>query len=306
MERCDNRLQLPGFPLIECVPNFSEGHDARKIEAIAAEITRAGAAVLRTESDVDHNRSVITFAGVPAVMREAAFRAIAKASELIDLRSHQGVHPRLGAADVVPFVPLSGASLEECVRIAHDVGARVWDSLRIPVYFYESAALRPEAKRLEQVRRGQFEAPEMPPDLGGPSLHASAGATILGARKILVAFNINLNSADIRIARRIAKKVRAAGGGLPCLKALGVFLASRNLAQVSMNLTDTAVTTPQAAFDAVQAEAEAEGVSIRSTQLIGLIPAAAVAPEGAAFRLCEDFGPHRILEHCLKAAFQLP
>lgn len=297
---------MSGIPLIECVPNFSEGRDRPKIDAIAAEIAGGRAAVLRVEADVDHNRSVITFAGSPAAVSESAFRAVEKAAEVIDLRLHRGVHPRAGASDVVPFVPISGISLAECAEIAHQVGARIWNSLQIPVYFYEAAALRPEAKRLENVRRGQFESLQMVPDLGGPALHPSAGAVIVGARRFLVAFNINLNTADAGTARRIAARVRAAGGGLPCVKALGIFLPSRNLAQVSMNLTDTDTTSPQQAFDAVEAEARKEGVSIRNTELIGLIPESAVTPDGAAFRLCEDFGDHRILERCLKTVSQLP
>lgn len=285
--------------IIECVPNFSEGRDEAKIAAIARTVAEAGAAVLRTESDRDHNRSVITFAGAPAAVEEAAFRAIAKAAETIDLREQRGVHPRLGAADVVPFVPLDGATIAECANLAHRVGARVWEELRVPVYFYEAAALRPEASRLETVRRGQFEAPEMLPDLGGPTLHSTAGAVILGARRILVAFNINLDTADVSVAKRIARKIRAAQGGLPFVKALGLFLTSRGLAQVSMNLTNFQVTAPQAAFDAVHAEASAEGVGIDSTELIGLIPEAAVTPGGSAFQLCRDFGDHRVLERAM-------
>lgn len=301
---------MPGsvffYPLIECVPNFSEGRDGAKIAEIAGAISEAGAAVLRVESDPDHNRSVITFAGDAASIGEAAFRAIGRASELIDLKSHRGVHPRLGACDVVPFVPLRDATLEDCARIARETGERVWKSLGIPVYFYESAALRPEAARLENVRRGQFEAPKMAPDLGGLALHLSAGAVILGARKILVAFNVNLDTSDVHAARRIARKIRASNGGLPGLKAMGVYLESRKLAQVSMNLVDTALITPQRAFDAVQAEAAALGVDVRSTQLVGLIPESAVDPDGEAFRLCEDFGSHRILECALEKAFRLP
>lgn len=297
---------MPALSLIECVPNFSEGRDAGKIAAIASAISSIGAAVLRTESDSDHHRSVITFAASPHLAGEAAFRAISEAARLIDLRSHRGVHPRIGAADVVPFVPLSGATLEDCVRIAHETGVRVWNELRIPVYFYGAAALRSEAERLENVRRGQFEAPQMAPDLGGPELNPSAGAVVLGARKILIAFNINLDSTDIALARRIARKIRESSGGLPCVKALGVFLGSHQLAQVSMNLTNFTVTSPEKVFDAVQAEAALAGVSIRSTEFIGLVPEAAVNPASGAFRLCEDFGEHRILEHCLRAAFPVP
>ncbi len=292
-------------PLIECVPNFSVGRNLSILEPIAASIVSAGAAVLRLESDPDHNRSVVTFAGEPSSVAEAAFQAIRHAAQSIDLREHRGVHPRMGAADVVPFVPLQAASMSDCVRIAHDTGQRVWRELGVPVYFYAAAALQPDRVRLENVRRGQFESPALPPDLGGPALHPSAGATILGARDLLVAFNINLATADLGAARRIARKVRASSGGLPFVKALGVPLISKGMAQVSMNLTNFIVTSPRRAFDAVEAEAHAEDVSISGTQLVGLIPRAAVAPGHRAFTMCEDFGEHRILENRLAAAFPI-
>ena len=292
-------------PLIECVPNFSVGRNLSILEPIAASIVSAGAAVLRLESDPDHNRSVVTFAGAPSSVAEAAFQAIRQAAQSIDLREHRGVHPRMGAADVVPFVPLRGASMPDCVRIAHETGQRVWRELGVPVYFYAAAALQPDRVRLENVRRGQFESPALPPDLGGPALHPSAGATILGARDLLVAFNINLATADLGAARRIARKVRASSGGLPFVKALGVPLISKGMAQVSMNLTNFNVTSPRRAFDAVETEAHAEDVSISGTQLVGLIPRAAVAPGHRAFTMCEDFGEHRILENRLAAAFPI-
>jgi glutamate formiminotransferase len=296
--------------IIECVPNFSEGRDENKVRAIQDAISWAGAHVLRAERDVDHNRSVITAAGAPEILAQAIFAGIAKALEVIDLNHHVGVHPRLGAADVIPFVPLGSSTLADCVGVAHRLGKKVWAILGIPVYFYEAAALRPVCFRLENVRRGQFEAqfeaPQIPPDLGGPGLHPTAGAVIIGARKLLVAFNINLDSSDLNAARRIAKKIRASNGGLPRVKALGVALVSRKLAQVSMNLTDFEVTSPQAAFDVVEAEAAKEGISILSTQLVGLIPEKAVTPNGRAFQIMEDFGPHRILERCLDTMLRVP
>lgn len=285
------------------MPNFSTGGDPSTLEAISASIVSAGAAILRAESDADHNRSVVTFAGSPASVAEAAFQCVREAAKLIDLRTHRGVHPRMGAADVVPFVPLQRASMAECVRIAHETGERVWRELGVPVYFYEAAALKPERVRLENVRRGEFECPGLPPDLGGPALHPSAGASILGARNLLVAFNICLATADLGAARRIARRVRASSGGLPFVKALGVPLVSKGKVQVSTNLANFAVTSPQRAFDAVEAEARAEGVVISGTQLVGLIPRAAVTPGGLAFTMCEDFGEHRILENRLAAAF---
>ncbi len=220
--------------LIECVPNLSEGRDPVKFAALREAIGSApGVALLKSESDTDHNRSVMTFAGAPEAVVEGAFRVIARARELIDLRTHSGVHPRIGAADVIPLVPLQGITLEDCAGLAHRLGQRVWNELKIPVYFYEAAALAPERIPLENVRRGGFLNPHLAPDLGGPSLHASAGACVIGARKILIAFNVNLDTADIGIARAIAKKIRASSGGLSHLKAIGVYLESRNQAQDS-------------------------------------------------------------------------
>ncbi len=289
--------------LVECVPNFSEGRDRGKLDAIATAVRDSGAAVLRAESDRDHNRGVVTFAGAPEAVAGGAFRAIAKAKELIDLREHKGVHPRMGAADVVPFVPLEGVTMEECAALARQTGERVWKELGIPVYFYEAAALKPERVRLENVRRGEFEKPEMAPDLGGPDPHPSAGAVIIGARRILVAFNINLATPELGVARRIARKVRASAGGLPFVKALGLLLESRGQAQVSLNLTNYEVTSPEEAFAAVEAAAREEGVQVAGTELVGLVPRAAVKEGGRAFALCADFGPHRILENRLAEAF---
>ena len=295
-------LTLPR-QLVECVPNFSVGRNTAIVTALSAAIEEAGATVLRTDSDGDHNRSVITFAASPEAVSEAAFRVIARASELIDLRSHRGVHPRIGAADVVPFIPLHGITLSDCGQLARITGERVWRELHIPVYFYEASASDPSRRRLEVVRRGQFEAPALMPDLGGPSLHPTAGACILGARRLLAAFNINLDSADIAAARAIAHTIRASNGGFPGVKAMGVFLASRNVAQVSMNLTDLDATSPEQVFRAVESEAASHGIGIRSTELIGLIPRASVESSPGAFAVCEDFGPHRILETRLAEAF---
>src|SRR5581483_6900328 len=207
--------------IIECVPNFSEGRVAAKVAQIERAIRATGVPVLRTEMDADHNRSVITFAGSPDAVFQAALRAIEKAAELIDLSQHAGVHPRIGAADVVPFVPIEGVTLEDCAELAHRAGEEVWRLLRIPVYFYEAAALRPERRPLEFMRRGDFAAaarnaatdPERAPDVGGPSLHPTAGAVMMGARKLLVAWNINLKTPDLQIAKAIARKIRASNGG---------------------------------------------------------------------------------------------
>ena len=280
-------------PLIECVPNFSEGRNVETVHAIEQAIRSvSGVKLLRSEMDPDHNRSVITFAGVPEAVAEGALRGIAAAVERIDLRRHQGVHPRIGAADVVPFVPLEGATLEDCVAIAHRTGETVWKRLGVPVYFYEAAATSPERAPLENVRRGGFEHPALAPDLGGPALHPSGGACAIGARRLLVAFNVNLNTTDLSIAKAIARKIRASSGGLPFVKAMGVPLSSRSLVQVSMNLTDFEQTPPRQVYEAVTQEAAAHGVSIAGTQIVGLIPRRAA--EG-----CDFVPPNQILENQL-------
>jgi glutamate formiminotransferase len=282
--------------LIECVPNFSEGRDQSTVDAIAAAIRSVpGVMLLRSEMDLDHNRSVITFAGPPDAVEQGALAGIAAAVQRIDLRRHAGVHPRIGAADVVPFVPLAGATLEDCVAIARRTGQEVWKSLGVPVYFYEAAATRPKRAPLENVRRGGFEHPHLAPDLGGPALHPTAGASAIGARKLLVAFNVNLNTTDLASARAIARKIRASSGGLPFLKALGVPLASRKLVQVSMNLTNFEQTSLRQVYDAVNQEAAAHGVSIAGTQIVGLIPR-----QGAAG--CDFIDPNQILENALLSA----
>ncbi|HZU28222.1 MAG TPA: glutamate formimidoyltransferase [Bryobacteraceae bacterium] len=293
--------------LIECVPNFSEGRDEAKVRAIERSIRATGVLVLRTEMDPDHNRSVITFAGAPEAVFQAALRAIEQASELIDVSRHAGVHPRIGAADVVPFVPIEGMTLQDCAELAHRAGEEVWRLLGIPVYFYEAAALRPNRRNLEDIRRGNFEAarrqaledPERAPDIGGPALHPTAGAVILGARKVLIAWNINLRTKDLTAAKAIARKIRASSGGLPCVKALGLPLESRGLTQVSMNLTDFEVTPPHIVFEAVATEAAAAGVDIEGAEVIGLIPAKALELAGVRLLRIADLDSSRVLEHRL-------
>ena len=228
--------------LVECVPNFSEGRDRGVAGAIADAIAAApGARVLDVTCDSDHNRSVVTFVAAPQAIGEAALRGAAEAVRLIDLTKQSGVHPRIGAADVVPFVPVRGVTLADCAAIAVKTGEEFWNRLRVPVYLYEAAARRVDRLNLEGIRRGGFEAlreqvAERPPDIGEPRLHPTAGASVIGARKFLIAFNINLESADVDIARQIARKIRTSSGGMPCVKALGLPLASRGLVQVSMNL----------------------------------------------------------------------
>jgi glutamate formiminotransferase len=292
------------------VPNFSEGRDenivARIVEAIGS---ASRVAVLDHTRDCDHNRSVVTFAGPPDQVAEAAFRGIARAVEFIDVSRHEGVHPRLGAADVVPFVPVSGVSLADCAVIAEQLGARIWDELRVPVYLYEAAAKRPNRVNLADIRRRGFEQirkdltvdPERIPDFGGPELHPTAGACIVGARKFLIAFNINLATPDVHVARVIARKIRFSSGGLPYVKALGLLLQSRGMAQVSMNLTDYERTPPSVVFEAVRMEAERQGVQIAGSEIVGLIPRKALEmPAGYDFHF-ENFRPELVLENRLEA-----
>jgi glutamate formiminotransferase len=277
------------------------------VAAIAEAISSApGAAVLGRTSDADHNRSVITFAGDPGAVVEGAFRGIECAAARIDLNRHEGIHPRIGAADVVPLVPISGVAMGDCVRLAEQLAERVWRELHVPVYLYEAAARRPDRANLANVRRGGFEGlreeirfnEERLPDFGEAALHPTAGACVIGARKLLVAFNVNLATADLTIARGIARKIRFSSGGFAAVKALGLFLESRGHAQVSVNLTDFEVTPLDAVFDAVRAEAERCGVRISGTELIGLIPRKALeTATGVEF---ENFGPELILENQLE------
>ena len=296
--------------LVECVPNFSEGRKVETIERIAHAIESVnGAFVLGRHMDVDHNRSVITFVARPEVIIDAALRAAATAAELIDLRSHAGVHPRIGATDVLPFVPVSGVTMEECIAIAHEAGRRIWQELSIPVYFYERAALRPARVRLENVRGEGFESlrnqiatsPDRFPDVGEPRLHDKAGAIAVGARPFLIAFNINLKTNDLSTARRIARTVRERDGGLPFVKALGFDLKSRNLVQVSLNLVDYQQTPIARAFDAVQEAATRERVEIAGTEIVGLLPRAALDRTAAYFPLLENFRETLVLENLLES-----
>jgi glutamate formiminotransferase len=292
--------------MVECVPNFSEGRNFSKIEALTQAIASVpGAIVLHRTSDADHNRSVITFAGSRGVVEEASLRAAEAALQLIDLRKHRGVHPRLGALDVLPFVPLEGSRLEDCVELAHCVGERIWHDLRIPVYFYEAAAKWPGRKQLEDVRRGEFETLlktceadiSKRPDVGGPGLHPTAGAVVVGARKFLIAFNINLGTDDLKIAKEIARKIRSSGGGLPCVKALGLPLASRGMVQVSMNLTDYDQTGLDVVFEIVSKLAAEHGVGIEESELIGLAPRKAWEAAAAGMMKVRDFDSQRIVEN---------
>jgi len=288
--------------LIEAVPNFSEGRSPRVIEQIAEAIAEVeGLVLLDQTSDPDHHRSVITFAGDPDAVCEGGIRAAGKAAELIDLTKHRGVHPRLGACDVLPFVPVEGVTLSECAALAHRAGRQIWDRYGVPVYFYEAAALDLSRRRLEDVRRGGFERVQHAPDIGG-ALHPTAGATITGARKFLIAYNINLATPDVGIAKSIAVKIRASSGGLPCVKAMGLYLAGRDCAQVSVNLTDFETTSLGSVFNAVQAEAASHGVEIAGSELIGLIPQRALDSTFGLDLRWENFTESSILENRLSRA----
>ena len=292
--------------LVECVPNFSEGRRPETVQRIAEAILAVETAcVLDTHIDPDHNRSVITFVASPDRVVDAAVQAVKRASELIDMRTHSGEHPRLGATDVLPFVPVNGVTMDDCVRLAHEAGKRIAHELSIPVYYYECAALRPERINLEDVRRGALELlreqigtnPERAPDEGLPLIHETAGAIAVGARPFLIAFNVVLRSDDLSVARRIAKTIRARSGGLPFVKALAFRLSTRKCVQVSMNLVNYEVTGMDAAYDAIKREAEALGVEIDSAEIVGLVPRAALNREAEYFGKLQNFTDSKILEH---------
>jgi glutamate formiminotransferase / formiminotetrahydrofolate cyclodeaminase len=292
-------------PLVECIPNFSEARRPEVVEAILAAITGVEEiSLLNHSSDNYHNRSVITFAGPPAPVEEAAFRAIRKAAELINLDQHSGSHPRVGATDVVPFVPISGISMEDCVQMARRLGKRVGMELNIPVYLYEEAATRPERVNLENIRRGQYEGlkteietnPERQPDFG-PARLGTAGATVIGARHPLIAYNVYLASDDVNIAKAIAKKIRQSSGGLPAVKALGMLVEGR--AQVSMNLTNFRQTSIRQVVEAIRGEAKILGTKIHHCELIGLIPQEALIDSAVGYLQLDGFQPGQILERQL-------
>jgi glutamate formiminotransferase len=294
------------LPLVECVPNFSEGQKPETLQRIAGAIAAVETAcVLDTHIDPDHNRSVITFVARPDRVVEAAVQAVRCASELIDMRTHRGEHPRLGATDVLPFVPIAGVTMDDCVRLAHEAGRRIARELAIPVYYYERAALQPERTNLEDVRRGALEAlreqiatnPDRVPDEGARMIHETSGAIAVGARPFLIAFNVVLRTDDIVIAKEIARTIRARNGGLPFVKALGFRLATRSCVQVSMNLVDYKVTGMSAAYDAVEREAQRLRVGIESAEIVGLAPRDALDRRANYFTKLENFSESKILEN---------
>jgi len=297
--------------LIECVPNFSEGRDAAKVDAIVAAMSSvAGVYVLDREMDADHNRCVITLAGEPDAVAEAALQGTGKAMELIDLTKHTGAHPRVGATDVVPFIPIDGVTIEDCVALARRVGNEIWKRYRIPVFFYEAAATRPDRVNLENVRRGQFEGlreelkknHDRQPDVGEPKLHPTAGVTVVGARKFLIAYNVNLSTPDVGIANKIAKAIRFSSGGLRYVKSMGVELKARNLAQVSINLTDFEQTPMHRVYEMVKREARRYGVMPVGSEIVGLVPKKAIEMAADFFLQLENFSPEQVFENRLAGA----
>jgi glutamate formiminotransferase len=294
--------------LIECVPNVSEGHQLDLVAAIADAVRHVpGARLLDYSADRSHNRSVFTFVGPPEAVSAAALALLATAVAAIDLRAHRGEHPRIGAVDVVPFVPIENATIADCVTLARSVGAEIAARFDIPVFLYEAAATRPWRQRLENIRRGGFEhlgekmtSPDWTPDFGPSAPHPTAGATAVGARMPLVAYNINLATDRIDVARQIAAAVRTSSGGLPCVKAIGVQLAERGIVQVSMNLTDYAVTSMPRVFQRVHDLATEDGVQILESEVIGLVPAGAFGDATPASLALTDFRPDQILEHRIR------
>ena len=300
-------------PVVECVPNFSEGCDARKVEAIVASMCVEGVHLLDWSMDADHNRSVVTLAGEPAAIVEAAIRGVGKAVDLIDLTRQHGVHPRIGAADVIPFVPISGIKLEHCVLLARQAGLEIWRRFGVPVFFYEAAAARPDRANLEDLRKGQFEGLQEAvrkeaarrPELGGPGLHPTAGACAVGARKFLVAYNIYFGSNDVAAARSIAREIRAASGGLKGVKAMGVLAHGR--AQLSMNITDFEATPISQVYRTVSNLAARYKVDLAEGEVIGLIPEAACERQSEWMRHLNGFDPMtKILEHRLGSPLPWP
>src|SRR5213082_1076665 len=293
--------------LVECVPNFSEGRDKAKVDGIVEAMKLDGVYLLDREMDSDHNRCVITLAGEREAVQEAAIRGGGKAAELIDLNKHQGAHPRMGAADVVPFIPIEGVTIEDCVTMARHVGEQIWKRYQIPVYLYEAAATIPERQNLESISRGQFEGiraeiatnPARKPDFGDPRVHPTAGATVVGARKFLIAYKIFLNTPDVEIAKKVAKAVRFSSGGMRFVKGAGFLV--RGLAQVSMNLTDFEQTPIHRVFELVKREAARYGVAPVSSEIVGLIPKKALEAAAEWFLQVENFDSSLILENRLAA-----
>lgn len=300
-------------PLVACVPNFSEGRDVRRVESIVAAMRGDGVHLLDWSMDADHNRSVVTIAGEPAAVVEAAVCGAGRAAELIDLTRQQGLHPRIGAADVIPFVPIAGIKLEQCVMLARQAGAEIWRRFGVPVYFYEAAAARPDRANLDNVRMGQFEGlrevvrkeAARRPDLGGPDLHPTAGACAVGARKFLVTYNLYFDSTDVAVVRAMAREIHAAGGGLKGVKALGSVAHGR--AQLTMNITDFQSTPISRVYSTASRLAERHKVALVEGEIVGLVPEAACERESEWMRQLTGFDfQTKVLEQRLAAPLNWP
>lgn len=296
---------MKGQQIVECVPNFSEGREEHVVRSIVNEIRSVpNIRVLDVHSDRDHNRSVVTFIGGPDEIEEAALACVRAASRMIDLKGHRGVHPRLGAADVIPFVPIRNVEIEDCMRIARKVAKRIWQELEIPTYLYGHAALRGDRARLENVRFKGFEQvsglveseEDKRPDFGGPKLHPKAGATIVGARYPMIAFNVDLDSRDVNIAKEIASRVREKNSGLAGVKALGRYLESKSCIQVSTNITRTDSVSPNRVFEAIESEASDRGIDVLRGELVGLMPIKSAVSSIQEILHLEDFSGDRIIE----------
>jgi glutamate formiminotransferase len=290
--------------LIECVPNFSEGRRDEVIEAIVEPFRkRKGCALFDYRADKNHNRLVVSIGGEPDSVQEAILEAAQVAISTIDLAQHQGSHPRIGAVDVIPFVPLQNITMKECVDLAHRFGERYYKETGVPVYFYEEAALKHERKRLEVIRKGQYEAlkreivnPERHPDVGEPTLHPSAGATVIGARKFLIAFNVNLGTDDVNVAREIAQVVRSSSGGLQHVKCIGIPLKERGLVQVSVNIVDYEKNALYRVLELIRMEAKRWNVTVKETEVYGMIPAAAIVDTMSYYLQTSGFDPSQVIE----------
>lgn len=290
--------------LIECVPNFSEGRRPEVIEAIVDEVRKVeGVKLLDVKSDASHNRTVVTFIGEPAQVKQAAFNSCAKAAELIDMEKHSGEHPRIGATDVIPFIPVKDVTMEECVSIANELAQEIAEKLTIPVYMYEAAAKTPARKNLPDIRKGQYEGlkaeisqPERKPDYGPSQMHPTAGATVVGARQFLIAYNINLGTSDVSIAKKIANCIREAKGGYRYVRAMGVMIEERQVAQVSINMIDYTGTPLFRVFETVKAEAARYGVNVIGSEIVGLLPMQALLDIADYYLRLEDFSRKQVLE----------
>lgn len=298
--------------LVECIPNVSEGRDRAVIEELAAAVRGTpGVALLDVDSDADHHRTVISFVGGPENVAEAVLRLVKKAVELIDLTKHKGEHPRMGAVDVIPFVPIKNITMPECVELSKRVGRQIWERFQIPVYLYEESATRPERANLAAIRKGEFEGfsskiqePEWEPDFGERKVHPTAGVVAVGARMPLIAFNVNLGTDDLEIAKRIAKAVRHSGGGLRYVKALGFALEDRGIVQVSMNMTNYQKTPLHRAFVLIEREARRYGVPVVGSEIVGLVPREALYQTAEFFLQLEDFQREQILEDRIEKALR--